>query len=462
MAMAMFTIADRLGGQVQHCCVPGCTRTWVQLSTDTFALQGFSHETDPATAGMCAECRETFKRLRDIERTCARPGCKGTWVWTAMEQLEAHVAGLAPPSRLCRGCQSILDTLQDRDVPCSVPGCTHTARLTKMQQLFAQDAPLAGAQDARPGRVTLTGPMCDSCTRKAHRLRDREVSCGIHGCTRTWIWKADEQLVAFAAGKSMEPPRRMCDVCRKDFGGLVDQEIRCRMPGCKNTWTWSRSEQWDACVAGQPPPQAPKRMCQRCFDRLQTLKDTEYPCRRPGCSGVWIDRKESQLIRAIRGKTGLPHPRLCDHCLTELEGLEDRQIPCRTENCSGSWIWTREQQLLAGVKPAGPADASASKSRKARRSQPPQRRCAACVAFLRDRKTLATPCSQCGTPIYWPPESQLQTHLGNWAMPTLCGACKLAQVQAAHQAAREEIRHQLAQPQGTMPMAPLEAAEHGQ
>jgi hypothetical protein len=47
-------------------------------------------------------------------------------------------------------------------------------------------------------------------------------------------------------------------------------------------------------------------------------------------------------------------------------------------------------------------------------------------------------------------------------MPTLCGACKLAQVQAAHQAAREEIRHQLAQPQGTMAMHLLEASEHGE
>jgi len=48
---------------------------------------------------------------------------------------------------------------------------------------------------------------------------------------------------------------------------------------------------------------------------------------------------------------------------------------------------------------------------------------------------------QCGTPIYWPPESQLQTHLGNWAAPGLCGACKLAQVTAAREAAREALRH---------------------
>jgi hypothetical protein len=67
--------------------------------------------------------------------------------------------------------------------------------------------------------------------------------------------------------------------------------------------------------------------------------------------------------------------------------------------------------------------------------QPPERRCGACAEFLANRKTQEIPCMQCGTPIFWPPESQLQTHLGNWAAPSICGACKLAQVQAAREAA---------------------------
>jgi predicted RNA-binding Zn-ribbon protein involved in translation (DUF1610 family) len=84
-----------------------------------------------------------------------------------------------------------------------------------------------------------------------------------------------------------------------------------------------------------------------------------------------------------------------------------------------------------------------SKRRKKRRREihPPERRCAACAEFLANRKTTEIPCSQCGTSIFWPPESQLQTHLGHWFAPSLCGACKLAQVQAAREVAREALRH---------------------
>ena len=51
------------------------------------------------------------------------------------------------------------------------------------------------------------------------------------------------------------------------------------------------------------------------------------------------------------------------------------------------------------------------------------------------------PCKHCGTPIYWPPESQLQTHLGAWAEPGQCGACKRDATEAARAAQREALRH---------------------
>jgi hypothetical protein len=93
--------------------------------------------------------------------------------------------------------------------------------------------------------------------------------------------------------------------------------------------------------------------------------------------------------------------------------------------------------------PAAAADrpGKGKKNRRRREPQPPERRCSACAEFLAGRKTQEIPCIQCGTPIYWPPESQLQTHLGNWAAPALCGACKLAQVTAAREAARHALRH---------------------
>ncbi len=491
---------------------------------------------------MCEPCREKSRRLHDVERRCDRPGCTGTWTWTAAAQLEAFAGDRPPPKRLCASCQSQLDSLEEKEVPCSVPGCARTAILTREQQLLSQGEPDAPPEPAKPGALTLTGVLCAPCAEVGRRLRDREVTCGISGCTRKWIWKADEQIVAFAAGKPNEPPRRMCDACRATFGKLADREVRCRTSGCKNTWTWSRFDQLDACVADKPPPKAPSHMCKRCFDLWSTLKDVERPCRRSGCKGTWLDKRGAQLARAVRGKTGDPYPHLCTSCEKELGDLEDREIPCRTENCPGTFTWTREQQLAAGVRPklkepepavepagaplpeqspgvladasptgaavaapeapaaavdgteptvaietlpvaanpesavaaaapesatpeVGPAAAGApaqaapaqgqagagkgkkNKRKRRREVQPPERRCPACAEFLANRKTQEIPCSQCGTPIFWPPESQLQTHLGNWAAPTLCGACKLVQVQAAREAAREMLRHGHPQPE---------------
>jgi hypothetical protein len=439
---------------------------------------------------MCEPCREKSRKTRDLERSCDRPGCSGTWTWSAQAQLEAFAADLPAPKSLCANCQALLDSLEDKEIACAVPGCSRKARLTKQQQLLQQGQPAGeqAAEPARPEGVTIAGVFCDPCTQIARKLRDRQMNCGINSCSRKWVWKADEQIQAFAQGKPNEAPRRMCEVCRASFGKLADRDVRCRTSGCKQTWVWSRYDQLDACVADKQPPKAPSRMCQRCFDLWSTLKDVERPCRRSHCKGTWMDKRGAQLARAVRGKTGDPYPRLCSNCEKELGELEDREIPCRTENCSGTFTWTKEQQLAAGVRPkfkdelapapatpavtaavegataeadavavaetatpasaptaevAKPAGEEKGKRKKKRRREihPPERRCPACAEFLANKKTQEIPCSQCSTPIFWPPESQLQTHLGHWSAPTLCGACKLAQVQAARDAAREALRH---------------------
>src|SRR6185436_9693375 len=96
--------------------------------------------------------------------------------------------------------------------------------------------------------------------------------------------------------------------------------------------------------------------------------------------------------------------------------------------------------VAAGVLPeAATASKSKGKNKKKRKRviKPPERRCQDCSDFLKDKKTLEIPCKQCATPIYWPPESQLQTHLGAWAEPGLCGACKRDAMEAARNAERE-------------------------
>jgi hypothetical protein len=504
-----FTLADRLGAKTQPCRVKGCTRTWLQLSSKALALGGGPVDPSDPAAGMCEPCRTKLRGLRDAQRSCERPGCPGTWSWPVMAQLEAFATRRSPPRGLCADCEATLASLERKEVACAAPGCTRTAVLTPRDQLLspapiaAETAPEEGRDEtARPGEqarlgVTITGPLCAECERVAPRIKDRPVNCGINGCNRKWLWRADEQLHYFATGRPPDPPpRRMCGECRAEFGKLLDREVRCRTSGCKKTWTWNRSDQLDACLAGKPAPKAPARMCESCFDSFSTLKDLERPCRRSGCKGTWTDKRGAQLARLVRGKTGDPYPRYCAECEKELGDLQDREISCKTDNCPGTWTWAREQQLAAGVKPqkmieleaaeesakaaaaaiaareAGDAGADGGKAdrkkkhRKRRREvQPPERRCSACAEFLAARKTMEIPCSQCATPIYWPPESQLQTHLGNWAMPSLCGACKRDATEAARKAAKEAIRaHGLAPtrpPEQTVAEEPAPAEAEG-
>jgi hypothetical protein len=446
----------------RHCERAGCTGTWTWpalAQVEAFATRR------PPPRGLCAEDQAKLASLETKEVPCSSPGCTRVAVLSPRDQLMTPAPEAAPAAEAAQ--ESAGET------PASEPAGNNKK----------------GGEPRRG--ATITGPLCSECERVVPKLRDRPVNCGIAGCNRKWFWRADEQLQYFLADRPPDPPpRRMCDECRANFGKLLDREVRCRTSGCKKTWTWARGDQLDACVAGKAPPKAPARMCESCFDTFSALKDVERPCRRGGCKGTWLDKRGAQLARAVRGKTGDPYPRYCSDCEKELGDLEDREVPCKTENCPGTHTWTKEQQLAAGVRPqkmldleqaeataqaeaesaaaAAPEVAEISpdgqvvvkdqaaqpgapgkrdrkrKNRKRRREiQPPERRCSACAEFLAAHKTLEIPCATCATPIYWPPESQLQTHLGNWAMPTICGACKRDATEAARKVAKEAIRDQM-------------------
>jgi hypothetical protein len=489
MGLAGFTLADRLGAKSSPCSVPGCTRTWISLAGGKGAKLGGRGAADPSdpASSMCDPCRAAYGKTADAERACDRPGCDGTWTWTVMQQMAAFATGATPPRNLCAGCETKLAALADKTTPCIVEGCTRQAVFSRKAQL------LAGAPDTE---VEPPAARCAQCEGVYRKLKDRPVRCGINGCDKKWSWSADEQIQVYAAGLPNEPPRRMCEKCLADFGSIADREVRCRTSGCKKTWVWSRSDQLDACLAGKPHPKAPHRMCESCVAIYQSLKDVERPCRRAGCKRTWLDKRGGQLARAVRGKTGDPYPQYCEVCAKEIVELEDRQIACKTDNCTGTWTWTKAAQLAAGVRPEfkdeaeaapGPAPAveaaapeaggagepvataeasseitapppeaqahspapagsqgrSQGRKKKKRRREirPPERRCQTCSDFLKDRKTMELPCKHCGTPIYWPPESQLQTHLGAWAEPAMCGACKRDATEAARAAEREALRH---------------------
>lgn len=473
------------------CSVPGCTRSWIQLAGQALKLGGRT-EANPQDVGstMCEPCRDKARTLSDAVRSCERPGCTETWTWSAGEQLEAFATHRPPPHRLCAQDEAKLASLSDQEVPCAVLGCTRKAVFSRRAQL------VAGAPDVE---VVAPPLRCGPCENVYGKIKDRPCSCGIRGCRNKWVWTRDEQIQAYAAGLPNEPPRRLCDSCVAEFGPLANRDVRCRTSGCKNTWSWSREAQLEVAVPGKPIPKAPARMCQRCLDLYSRTRDVERPCRRAGCKRTWTEKRGAQLARAVRGKTGDPFPHYCTECEKELGELEDRQVPCKTEHCTGTWTWTPAQQLAAGVRPlsaleaekttarametttaapageaaplteggaATPDGASAGsesagavengspvaapgagqgrkrrKRRRRREVRPPDRRCDACIAFLKDRTTREISCVQCHTPIFWPPESQLQTHLGNWPEPTLCGACRRDLTEAARAAEREALRH---------------------
>ncbi len=572
------TLADKQ----RRCDTPGCHGTWTW--TVASQLEAFAAHRQPPR-GVCGPCEAKLASLEDKEVPCGIPGCARTGTLTKRAQLLALNEPAAEPTPDANGASAAPAAEPTSDANGASAAPEAAPPMEGAQAAEGAGAPAEGetaekgaaAKGARPtketpkekgsrGKVTFKGPFCAPCADVAKRLQDRPVSCGIASCKRKWIWKADEQIQAFAAGKPNEPPRRMCEECRANFGKLTDRQVRCRTSGCKKTWTWSRSDQLDACVADKPPPKAPSRMCESCYTTFSGLKDVERPCRKGGCKRTWTDKRGAQLARLVRGKTGDPYPQYCSEHQKELGELEDREVACKTEGCPGTWTWSREQQLAAGVRPvpkhepgpggrpasppeasspgeparpaptpatngeaggngeaavaladpgrdgstqpgtdeagtdeAGAAEAGAAETgavetgtietagleadadagtagddepaaseavvsaegapsaaapaargekkkrkrnrRRHRQPQPPERLCGACAEFLKDKKTLEIPCSQCGTAIYWPPESQLQTHLGNWAAPTMCGACKRDATEKAREAAREALRH---------------------
>src|SRR5262245_60552028 len=115
MARGGFTLADRLGAKSVPCRVAGCTRTWLQLGSKSLVLGGRAQEdpNDP-TAGMCEPCRTKRATLKDAQRACDRPGCSGSWTWTAAAQLEAFASRRPAPKNLCADCETKLAALEDK------------------------------------------------------------------------------------------------------------------------------------------------------------------------------------------------------------------------------------------------------------------------------------------------------------------------------------------------------------
>ena len=498
MGLAGFTLADRLGAKSSPCSVAGCTRTWISIAGGKGAKlggRGAADPNDPASS-MCDPCREKFARVKDVERPCDRPGCHGTWTWPAMAQLEAFAAGKQPPRGMCADCETKLAALEDQPLPCLVPGCTRQALFTRRAQL------LAGAPETTPETPALrcvqceavyrklkdrqvgcgingckqkwtwspdeqiqayaqglsNDPprrMCETCKAAFGGIADREIRCRTSGCKNTWTWARGDQLDACLAGKpTPKAPHRMCERCIGLYQNLKDVERPCRRAGCKRTWTDKRGGQLARAVRGKTGDPYPQ-YCEICAKEMGDLEDRQVPCKTENCEGTWTWTKQAQLAAGVR-----PEPKV-EETIEDKAGqeqvatapaVEAADAPAPTTPPEASAI-NAEAPASAAVAPASAAVAPASangdrsggkrgrnKKKRRREIRPPERVCPSCSDFLKDKKTIEIPCQTCRTPIYWPPESQLQTHLGAWAAPAMCGACKRDAIEAARTIEREALR----------------------
>jgi hypothetical protein len=449
------------------CARPGCSGTWTWPIADQ--LSAFAGKEAPPVR-LCDGCEGRLAALEDKQVPCSVDGCTRSSVFTKKAQLVAgapEVEAVAPPT-MCGPCDGVFKKLKNRQVNCGINGCKHKWTWSADEQISAY---ASGKPNEPPRR------MCDECKTVFGAVADREVRCRTSGCKKTWTWARGDQLDACLAGKPVpKAPARMCPSCLDIYSKVRDVERPCRRSTCKRTWTDKRGAQLARAVRGKTGDPYP-HYCAECEKELGELEDRQVACKTDHCTGTWTWTSAQQLAAGVRplvkdkqeqeGAGNGKHETLDAndesphvHADAHEDIHEDAASPAEVdaELMSGATTTigaapgasepaaTREVVVVA--TPAGSAAApgkgrkNRNRNRKRRREpRPPERRCEDCIEFLKDRKTQEIPCTRCHTSIYWPPESQLQTHLGNWAEPSLCGACKRDATEAARAAQREALRH---------------------
>jgi hypothetical protein len=431
---------------------------------------------------LCDADNAKLASLSNREIPCSVEGCKRTTLFTRLGQLLAGAPDVetVPPPTMCTPCSNVYEKIKDRGVTCGIQACKNKWTWTRDEQI--RDYAL-GLPNEPPRR------LCETCKPIFGGITDREIRCRTSGCKNTWTWARESQLNAAVAGKPIpKAPHRMCQRCIEVYAGTKDVERPCRRSGCKRTWTDKRGAQLARAVRGKTGDPYP-HYCTECEKEIGELEDREVPCKTEHCPGTWTWLAAQQLAAGVRPvpkdgsdgsdggerdgvEDGGPHAELAEseqaptnrHAVAEPDAGAETHAHAAEEPHAHAANGEAAAEAAPGVPavasatPAGDADPRGKRKRRKRRREirPPERRCEDCLNFLKDRKTRDLPCSGCGTVIHWPPESQLQTHLGNWAEPTLCGACKRDLTEAARVAEREALRH--GGHVGTGPEAPAETA----
>ncbi|MEP6652799.1 MAG: hypothetical protein ABJA82_05545 [Myxococcales bacterium] len=415
------------------CSVAGCKRHWV-LSRRAQLIAGAPDVEVVPPPAMCGPCANVYDKISDRPVTCGIRGCKKKWTWGRDEQIQDYAAGESnePPRRLCESCKGVFGAIAHREVRCRTSGCKNTWTWPREMQLDAAiaDKPLPKA----PHR------MCQRCIDLYSSLRDVERPCRRPGCKHTWTDKRGAQLARAVRGKVGDPYPHYCAECEKEMGELEEQHVPCKTEHCPGTWTWTAAQQLAAGVRPTPKAEADGPGA----PQVQRAPQSEVR------NGATSDRRQATLVA---GGEHAPQDQDQDHnhdhehdvvpgdSAQPGDGEVALASPDAGEATAGNGGLAANGGSQASPAPGGAGDRKRRRRKRRREVRPPGRRCDDCLAFLTDRKTKEIPCTGCQTPIHWPPESQLQTHLGNWAEPSLCGACKRDLTEAARVAEREALRH---------------------
>ena len=299
----------------QPCRMRGCKNTWVWSRR----MQMQSSDGKPPRR-LCEDCFQTLKKLEDRELPCRVKGCENTFVWNKYLQLEHLREGKSldhPPRRMCASCLSKFQGLSNSTEPCKVHGCKGTWVYSAYEQLESLISCKEGETPEKPSR------MCKECFDFFNAAQDQEVACKNRGCDKTWLWTRSMQLGFRQKGDVKRPPFRMCDDCTSRLKSLSDIEEPCQIRGCKGTWTYRPEDQLRDQLLGR---KAPQKTCKACQEFLGSHEAMEIACGRCGKVFSWSSQEQLLCSLGVFDK-----PELCADCvqkeMAEIRPPEAKPIP---------------------------------------------------------------------------------------------------------------------------------------
>lgn len=315
------------------CMIKGCKKTWTWYKKDQ----------TPGTKApkkMCPDCEARLAQLQDKELSCAASGCDKKRIWSKMDQLQHECSKgkkVPPPAGYCPECQGKIHHPKDMDVACKLKECSKTWVWTKDNQKRAQ---------------TLTPPerLCESCFQQLQQFEDKIMKCKVHSCEETWVYNKMQQLVDRVKGKDENyVPKRMCRKCLKGLKQYEEKEVTCKIRECGKTWAFTPYSQLEYYTRAGADAKVPDRMCNDCYTLMQQAEEREINCKNKGCNHTWKYTKSMQLHDKLTNRK-YPFSRMCPECLKGLKLLEDQKIECCHKGCEDTWTLTAYDQLLLKLK----------------------------------------------------------------------------------------------------------------